>query len=161
MVIKERCFNDLPIFEPWLCRIRSEQKLAEASKDPSFNNSVHNNHLDLYMTLDNKIVIPKSLIKDTLNLLHGFLQGASIRICPAGSLTVNSGRSASTAEPFKSTNPDVYEAFMHMTSSATWPWPPLVEGQEHPPFCQAALFSNRAVQLESAHRQLLTDGPVT
>ncbi|KAL0219079.1 hypothetical protein P9112_004732 [Eukaryota sp. TZLM1-RC] len=48
-----------------------------------------------------------------------------------------------------------------MTSSATWPWPPLVEGQEHPPFCQAALLSNRAVQLESAHRQLLTHGPVT
>ncbi|KAL0222912.1 hypothetical protein P9112_002302 [Eukaryota sp. TZLM1-RC] len=64
-------------------------------------------------------------------------------------------------EPFKSTNPDVYEALTHMTSSATWPWPPLVEGQEHPPFCQAALFSNRTVQLESAHRQLLTDGPVT
>ncbi|KAL0209032.1 hypothetical protein P9112_011619 [Eukaryota sp. TZLM1-RC] len=75
MVIRERCSNDLPIFEPWLCRIRSEQKLAIASKDPSFNNCVHNNHLDLYMTHDNKIVIPKSLIKDTLNLLHGLLQG--------------------------------------------------------------------------------------
>ncbi|KAL0219751.1 hypothetical protein P9112_005404 [Eukaryota sp. TZLM1-RC] len=75
MVIRERCSNDLPIFEPWLCRIRSEQKLAIASKDPSFNSCVHNNHLDLYMTQDNKIVIPKSLIKDTLNLLHGLLQG--------------------------------------------------------------------------------------
>ncbi|KAL0209185.1 hypothetical protein P9112_011772 [Eukaryota sp. TZLM1-RC] len=75
MVIKERYSNDLPIFEPWLCRIRSEQKLAIASKDPSFNNCVHNNNLDLYMTHDNKIVIPKSLIKDTLNLLHGLLQG--------------------------------------------------------------------------------------
>ncbi|KAL0204907.1 hypothetical protein P9112_000214 [Eukaryota sp. TZLM1-RC] len=75
MVIRERCSNDLPIFEPWLCRIRSEQKLAIASKDPSFNNCVHNNHLDLYMTHDNKIVIPESLIKDTLNLLHGLLQG--------------------------------------------------------------------------------------
>ncbi|KAL0227234.1 hypothetical protein P9112_014558 [Eukaryota sp. TZLM1-RC] len=75
MVIRKRCSNDLPIFEPWLCRIRSEQKLAIASKDPSFNNCVHNNHLDLYMTHDNKIVIPKSLIRDTLNLLHGLLQG--------------------------------------------------------------------------------------
>ncbi|KAL0206827.1 hypothetical protein P9112_012538 [Eukaryota sp. TZLM1-RC] len=75
MVIRERCSNDLPIFEPWLCRIRSEQKLAIASKDSSFNNCVHNNHLDLYMTHDNKIVIPKSLVKDTLNLLHGLLQG--------------------------------------------------------------------------------------
>ncbi|KAL0208447.1 hypothetical protein P9112_011034 [Eukaryota sp. TZLM1-RC] len=75
MVIRERCSNDLPIFEPWLSRIRSEQKLAIASNDPSFNNCVHNNHLDLYITHDNKIVIPKSLIKDTLNLLHGLLQG--------------------------------------------------------------------------------------
>ncbi|KAL0206925.1 hypothetical protein P9112_012636 [Eukaryota sp. TZLM1-RC] len=75
MVIRERCSNDLPIVEPWLCRIRSEQKLAIASKDPSFNNCVHNNNLDLYMTHDNKIVISKSLIKDTLNLLHGLLQG--------------------------------------------------------------------------------------
>ncbi|KAL0206366.1 hypothetical protein P9112_001673 [Eukaryota sp. TZLM1-RC] len=75
MVIKDRCSNDLPIFEPWLCRIRSEQKLVIASKDPCFNNCVHNNHLDLYMIHDNKIVIPKSLIKDTLNLLHGLLQG--------------------------------------------------------------------------------------
>ncbi|KAL0214501.1 hypothetical protein P9112_006685 [Eukaryota sp. TZLM1-RC] len=75
MVIRERCSNDLPIFEPWLCRIRSEQKLSIASKDPSFNNCVHYNNLDLYMTHDNKIVIPKPLIKDTHNLLHGLLQG--------------------------------------------------------------------------------------
>ncbi|KAL0206364.1 hypothetical protein P9112_001671 [Eukaryota sp. TZLM1-RC] len=74
MVTKERCCNDLPIFELWLCRIRSEQKLAIASKDPPFNYCVHINHLDSYMTHDNKIVIPKSFIKDTLNLLHGLLQ---------------------------------------------------------------------------------------
>ncbi|KAL0216729.1 hypothetical protein P9112_008913 [Eukaryota sp. TZLM1-RC] len=41
VVIRERCSNDLPIFEPCLCRIRSEQKLAIASKDPSFNNFGH------------------------------------------------------------------------------------------------------------------------
>ncbi|KAL0225775.1 hypothetical protein P9112_013099 [Eukaryota sp. TZLM1-RC] len=75
MVIRERFSNDLPIFEPWLCRIRSEQKLVIASKDPSFNNCVHNNNLDLYITHENEIVIPKSLIKNSLNLLHGLLQG--------------------------------------------------------------------------------------
>ncbi|KAL0213774.1 hypothetical protein P9112_005958 [Eukaryota sp. TZLM1-RC] len=73
MVLKERCSNDLLIFEPWLCRMRFKQKLAIVYKDHFFNNCVHNNDLDLYMT-HNKIVIPKSLIKDTFKLLHRPLQ---------------------------------------------------------------------------------------
>ncbi|KAL0210203.1 hypothetical protein P9112_010287 [Eukaryota sp. TZLM1-RC] len=45
------------MFEPLLCRIRSELKLVIASKDPSFNNCVHNKNLDLYITHNNKTYI--------------------------------------------------------------------------------------------------------
>ncbi|KAL0214764.1 hypothetical protein P9112_006948 [Eukaryota sp. TZLM1-RC] len=67
LILQDKCSNDLPLFEPWLCKIRSEQKRALANQDTSLNNC----------TLDSqhKIVIPQSLVKDTLHLLHGLPQG--------------------------------------------------------------------------------------
>ncbi|KAL0206362.1 hypothetical protein P9112_001669 [Eukaryota sp. TZLM1-RC] len=53
-------------------KVRTEA--CHSFQRPPFNYCVHINHLDSYMTHDNKIVIPKSFIKDTLNLLHGLLQ---------------------------------------------------------------------------------------
>ncbi|KAL0220011.1 hypothetical protein P9112_005664 [Eukaryota sp. TZLM1-RC] len=75
LILQDKCSNDLPLFEPWLCKIRSEQKRALANQDTSLNNCTLDSRLDLYLTPEHKIVIPQSLVKDTLNLLHGLPQG--------------------------------------------------------------------------------------
>ncbi|KAL0215489.1 hypothetical protein P9112_007673 [Eukaryota sp. TZLM1-RC] len=51
------------------------KKRALANQDTSFNNCTLDSRLDLYLTPEHKIVIPQSLVKDTLNLLHGLPQG--------------------------------------------------------------------------------------
>ncbi|KAL0208773.1 hypothetical protein P9112_011360 [Eukaryota sp. TZLM1-RC] len=62
------------MFDPWLSRIRSEQRQAVAAHERSFNNcSV--NHLDLYVNESGKIIIPSSLINDTLLIIHGYVSG--------------------------------------------------------------------------------------
>ncbi|KAL0205957.1 hypothetical protein P9112_001264 [Eukaryota sp. TZLM1-RC] len=62
------------MFDPWLSRIRSEQRQAVAAHERSFNNcSV--NHLDLYVNQSGKIIIPSSLINDTLLIIHGYVSG--------------------------------------------------------------------------------------
>ncbi|KAL0215434.1 hypothetical protein P9112_007618 [Eukaryota sp. TZLM1-RC] len=62
------------MFDPWLSRIRSEQRQAIAAQEHSFNNcSV--NHLDLYVNESGRIVIPSSLINDTLLIIHGYVSG--------------------------------------------------------------------------------------
>ncbi|KAL0205355.1 hypothetical protein P9112_000662 [Eukaryota sp. TZLM1-RC] len=75
LILQDKCSNDLPLFEPWLCKIRSEQMRALANQDTSLNNCTLDSRLDLYLTPEHKIVIPQSLVKDTLNLLHGLPQG--------------------------------------------------------------------------------------
>ncbi|KAL0208658.1 hypothetical protein P9112_011245 [Eukaryota sp. TZLM1-RC] len=62
------------MFDPWLSRIRSEQKQPVAAHELLFNNcSV--NHLDLYVNESGKIIIPSSLINDTLLIIHGYVSG--------------------------------------------------------------------------------------
>ncbi|KAL0219416.1 hypothetical protein P9112_005069 [Eukaryota sp. TZLM1-RC] len=75
LILQDKCSNDLPLFEPWLCKIRSEQKRALANQDTSLNYCTLDSRLDLYLTPEHKIVIRQSLVKDTLNLLHGLPQG--------------------------------------------------------------------------------------
>ncbi|KAL0207623.1 hypothetical protein P9112_012251 [Eukaryota sp. TZLM1-RC] len=53
---------------------RFEQKRAIASQDTSFNNSTLDSRLDLYLTPEHNIVFRESLVKQTLNLLHGLPQ---------------------------------------------------------------------------------------
>ncbi|KAL0224566.1 hypothetical protein P9112_003956 [Eukaryota sp. TZLM1-RC] len=70
LILKEKCASAIPMFDPWLSRIRSEQRQAVAAHERSFNNcSV--NHLDLYVSESGKIIIPSSLINDTLLIIHG------------------------------------------------------------------------------------------
>ncbi|KAL0218843.1 hypothetical protein P9112_004496 [Eukaryota sp. TZLM1-RC] len=74
LILKEKCASAIPMIDPWLSRIRSEQRQAVAAHERSFNNcSV--NHLDLYLNKSGKIIIPSLLINDTLLIIHGYVSG--------------------------------------------------------------------------------------
>ncbi|KAL0223752.1 hypothetical protein P9112_003142 [Eukaryota sp. TZLM1-RC] len=74
LLIQDKCSLNLPLFEAWSCRIKSKKKRAIGSQDTPFNNSTLNSRLDFYLKPKHNVVIPQSLVKNTLNFLHKFPQ---------------------------------------------------------------------------------------
>ncbi|KAL0247937.1 hypothetical protein GEMRC1_003176 [Eukaryota sp. GEM-RC1] len=66
--------NKLPLFDSWLSTIRSEQSKAIEQGDQLFNGSTLCTMSNVYMNSKNKILIPSSLIKKVLHMLHGLVQ---------------------------------------------------------------------------------------
>ncbi|KAL0207236.1 hypothetical protein P9112_011864 [Eukaryota sp. TZLM1-RC] len=98
LILKEKCASAIPMFDQWLTKIRSEQRLAVAAHERSFNNcSVI--HLDLYVNESGKIIIPSSLINDTLLIIHGYVSGG---------------------------HPSMSES-LHMLSSSDYYWPSMTD----------------------------------
>ncbi|KAL0224214.1 hypothetical protein P9112_003604 [Eukaryota sp. TZLM1-RC] len=66
--------QDLPIFSSWLSKIRSEQQIAKNNNDSLFDNAILDVNTQIWKNNKNKILIPKSLRKQALLLIHGLVQ---------------------------------------------------------------------------------------
>ncbi|KAL0231478.1 hypothetical protein GEMRC1_010882 [Eukaryota sp. GEM-RC1] len=66
--------NKLPLFDSWLSTIRLEQTKAIEQGDELFNCSTFCTKSNIYINPKNKILIPSSLIKKVLYMLHGLVQ---------------------------------------------------------------------------------------
>ncbi|KAL0216237.1 hypothetical protein P9112_008424 [Eukaryota sp. TZLM1-RC] len=66
--------QDLPIFSSWFSKIRSEQQIAKNNNDSLFENAILDENTQIWKNNKNKILIPKSLRKHALLLIHGLVQ---------------------------------------------------------------------------------------
>ncbi|KAL0208106.1 hypothetical protein P9112_010693 [Eukaryota sp. TZLM1-RC] len=66
--------QDLPIFSSWFSKIRSEQQIAKNNNDSLFENAILDENTQIWKNNKNKILIPKSLRKQALLLIHGLVQ---------------------------------------------------------------------------------------
>ncbi|KAL0216386.1 hypothetical protein P9112_008570 [Eukaryota sp. TZLM1-RC] len=62
--------QDLPIFSSWFTKIRSEQQIAKNNNDSLFENAILDENTQIWKNNKNKILIPKSLRKQALLLIH-------------------------------------------------------------------------------------------
>ncbi|KAL0215548.1 hypothetical protein P9112_007732 [Eukaryota sp. TZLM1-RC] len=66
--------QDLSIFSFWFSKIRSEQQMARNNNDSLFENAILDENTQIWKNNKNKILIPKSLRKQALLLIHGLVQ---------------------------------------------------------------------------------------
>ncbi|KAL0215896.1 hypothetical protein P9112_008080 [Eukaryota sp. TZLM1-RC] len=59
--------QDLPIFSSWFSKIRAEQQIAKNNNDSLFENAILDENTQIWKNNKNKISIPKSLRKQTIN----------------------------------------------------------------------------------------------
>ncbi|KAL0252144.1 hypothetical protein GEMRC1_001356 [Eukaryota sp. GEM-RC1] len=83
--------NQLPLFDSWLSTIRSEQLKAYELKDPLFKNTVLCSESMLHLSKDKKILIPSTLRKTVLNMLHGLVQAGHPNLKDSLAKLFNSG----------------------------------------------------------------------
>ncbi|KAL0213844.1 hypothetical protein P9112_006028 [Eukaryota sp. TZLM1-RC] len=62
--------QDLPILSSWFSKIRSEQQIAKNNNDSLFENAILDENTHIWKKNKNKILIPKSLRKQALLLIH-------------------------------------------------------------------------------------------
>ncbi|KAL0235098.1 hypothetical protein GEMRC1_001680 [Eukaryota sp. GEM-RC1] len=84
--------NQLPLFDSWLSTIRSEQLKAYELNDPLFKNTVLLcSESMLHLSKDKKILIPSTLRKTVLDMLHGLVQAGHPNLKDSLAKLFNSG----------------------------------------------------------------------